>query len=404
MGKYLGYGIYKKMWMYWGKLKHYLFESDNLIINWSDYDKGRLLLIFGILAQFSVLRWSVANFYYSENVIWFDPAALKMRILIGSLVLSMFALLAALSFWFKKNKPFRTFFSYFAPVLFGFGMIYGGYMVGIYSPATMAGTVNLLLVGLVFYRPMIMLVIMFPITIFIGVICYLTAQNRLDYAPIFSPLLNQSSFYDNSFWLLSMAELYLPILLVSALFFQILLMQWRHREQKIEALSRVDGLTNVYNRRFVSHELHQLTHEYEQEFAVVLLDMDYFKQINDQYGHEAGDLVLKRIAQILNDSTRKQDVVGRFGGEEFILILKDQNLEQAIEVAERCRRAIFDEDIILTNQHCLKITASFGVATAVEGTSPELVTRLADQALYLAKQQGRNQVRHFHELTSTDMS
>ena len=78
-------------------------------------------------------------------------------------------------------------------------------------------------------------------------------------------------------------------------------MQWRHREQKIEALSRVDGLTNVYNRRFVSHELHQLTHEYEQEFAVVLLDMDYFKQINDQYGHEAGDLVLKRIAQILND-------------------------------------------------------------------------------------------------------
>ncbi|OTG78018.1 hypothetical protein B9T33_14610 [Acinetobacter sp. ANC 5054] len=398
MGNYREWAMYRTGVLQWRKLKHHLFESDYLIINWSDYDKGRLLLFFGMLSQISVLKWCIMNFYYSNNNVWFNPVALKTRVMVGMIVLLLFTLLAVLSFSFKHHALFRLFLSYFAPVLFGVGMIYGGYMVGIYSPATMAGTVNLLLVGLVFYRPAIMLSIMLPITIFIGYICYFTSHDRLEYAPIFSHALKQTEFYDNHFWLLSMAELYLPILIISAVFFQILLVQWRHREQKMEVLSRVDGLTNVYNRRFVSHELQQLTQSHHPEFAVVLLDLDFFKLINDKYGHETGDRVLKGVAQILNDNTRKQDVVGRFGGEEFILILKDQNLEQAIEVSERCRAAILSERFNLAHGGSLEITASFGVATAVEGTSPELVTRLADQALYLAKQQGRNQVRSFREL------
>lgn len=91
-------------------------------------------------------------------------------------------------------------------------------------------------------------------------------------------------------------------------------------------------------------------------------------------------------------------MVGRYGGEEFILILKNQSLEQAIEVAERCRLAISEAETMIANHQMLKINASFGVATAIEGTSSAVVTRMADQALYMAKQQGRNQVRSFREL------
>ncbi len=91
-------------------------------------------------------------------------------------------------------------------------------------------------------------------------------------------------------------------------------------------------------------------------------------------------------------------MVGRYGGEEFILILKNQSLEQAIEVAERCRLAISEAETMIANHQMLKISASFGVATAIEGTPSAVVTRMADQALYMAKQQGRNQVRSFREL------
>lgn len=398
MGKNWGNAVCTKWGVQWRKLKHLLFESDYLIINWSDYDKGRLLLIFGMLSQVSVLKWCIMNFYYSTNRIWFNPSELKFRIIVACIVLLSYGVLAVLSLYFKKYLNFRLFFSYFAPVLFGIGMIYGGYMIGIYSPATMAGTINLLMVGLVFYRPAIMLSITFSITLFIGYICYQTSIDHLEYAPIFSPALKQSEFYDNAFWLMSMAELYLPILIVSAVFFQILLLQWRHREQKMEVLSRVDGLTNVFNRRYVSHELDTLSKQTQPEFAVVLLDLDHFKLINDQYGHDAGDAVLQGVAQILNDNTRVQDVVGRYGGEEFILILKNQSLEQAIEVAERCRLAISEAETMIANHQMLKISASFGVATAIEGTPSAVVTRMADQALYMAKQQGRNQVRSFREL------
>nr|MCG4642013.1 GGDEF domain-containing protein [Bifidobacterium bifidum] len=83
---------------------------------------------------------------------------------------------------------------------------------------------------------------------------------------------------------------------------------------------------------------------------------------NDQYGHEVGDMVLQRVAAILCATTREQDIVGRFGGEEFILILKEQNLQQAIEIAERCRKIIEQEEIQLETEEILKISASFGVA------------------------------------------
>ena len=139
MGENWGNAVCTKWGVQWRKLKHLLFESDYLIINWSDYDKGRLLLIFGMLSQVSVLKWCIMIFYYSTNRIWFNPSELKFRIIVACIVLLSYGVLAVLSLYFKKYLNFRLFFSYFAPVLFGIGMIYGGYMIGIYSPATMAG-------------------------------------------------------------------------------------------------------------------------------------------------------------------------------------------------------------------------------------------------------------------------
>ncbi len=383
---------------YWGRFKFHLFESDNLIITWPNFDKGVLLCFFGALCQVSAIKWYLFSCYSKDNRVWINHDFFFIRISTVFATLIIFIALIALSYRYKRNAKFRKFVAYFSPMFFGAVMIYAGYTVGIYSPATIAGFVNIVLIGLVFYSRKIIYGMAVFASIFTLIISYLTFNEIIRYAPVFSDTLTHSEFYHNPFWIKSMAEVYLPILLVSILFFEILLSQWRRREMKIKKMSQTDALTNVFNRRYIGEQLSTLESKKKATYAVVLLDLDYFKKINDDYGHEVGDEVLQRVATILCTTTRIQDVVGRFGGEEFILILKDQNLQQAIEIAERCRKIIEQEEFVLETGETLKTSASFGVALAQENAKKEHTIRMADRALYLAKQRGRNQVRHYLEL------
>ena len=139
-----------------------------------------------------------------------------------------------------------------------------------------------------------------------------------------------------------------PILITCLILFEILLSQWRHRERLIQHLSQIDPLTNTFNRRRISQSLEYL-HQQDPHnpYAVVLLDLDHFKNINDQFGHHMGDNVLIAVSQELNDQIQKHDLVGRFGEEEFILILKHASLPKAYQIAERCRTTI--EALVISN-------------------------------------------------------
>ncbi|WP_407304464.1 GGDEF domain-containing protein [Acinetobacter sp.] len=377
-----------------------MLESDNLIINWPNFDKGVLLLIFGAFCQVSAIKWYLVSYFSVENAVWINAEFFFFRIVALIITLIIFIVMIVVSFKYKKNRKFRRFISYLSPIFFGGTMIYAGYTIGIYSPATIAGFVNIVLIGLVFYSRKIIYSIAIPALVFTIVISYLTFNGIIRYAPVFSDLLTEGQFYHNEFWIQSMAEVYLPILLVSILFFEILLSQWRRRERNIKRMSQTDVLTNVFNRRYIGEQLAALERKKKTAYAVILLDLDHFKQINDQYGHEVGDIVLQRVAAILSATTREQDIVGRFGGEEFILILKEQNLQQAIEIAERCRKIIEQEEIQLETEDILKMSASFGVALSQTHLNKEQTIRLADRALYLAKRQGRNQVRNYLELVN----
>ena len=385
---------------YWGRFRFHIHESDNLIINWPNFDKGVLLLIFGALCQVSAIKWYLFSYFSEEDRVWINPDFFLIRIVSVLVTLTIFVVMIAVSFRYKRNRKFRKFISYFSPMFFGGAMIYAGYTIGIYSPATIAGFVNIVLIGLVFYSRKIIYSIAIPALIFTIVISYLTFNGVIRYAPLFSDALTNGEFYHNEFWIGSMAEVYLPILLVSILFFEILLSQWRRRERNIKRMSQTDVLTNVFNRRYIGEQLSALERKKKTAYAVILLDLDHFKLINDQYGHEVGDIVLQRVAAILSATTREQDIVGRFGGEEFILILKEQNLQQAIEIAERCRKIIEQEEIQLETKKILKMSASFGVALSQSTLNKEQTIRLADRALYLAKRQGRNQVRNYLELVN----
>lgn len=164
--------------------------------------------------------------------------------------------------------------------------------------------------------------------------------------------------------------------------------------QKLADQARRDALTGAYNRRHLSEQLdHQLAlfQRTCQPFSVVLVDIDHFKQINDNYGHDVGDLVLKGATQAMTQALREMDVFGRWGGEEFLCILPHTGSADAVLCAERQRQSLSSTDFDEGNPG-LRVTASFGVATSQNGDGVDDIVKRCDLALYRAKSEGRDRV------------
>jgi diguanylate cyclase len=160
-------------------------------------------------------------------------------------------------------------------------------------------------------------------------------------------------------------------------------------EQKaLQKLAYADPLTGASNRRRMYQLLEEEVTKAEQGVCVLLLDLDHFKRINDGFGHSAGDEVLRQVVDLLKSEIRVNDTLGRWGGEEFMVLLPNTALEHAVRIADRLRYCIAD----LALEGLIPITASFGVAAFSSGERVEQWIDRADQALYQAKQRGRNTV------------
>ncbi|GLX81544.1 GGDEF domain-containing protein [Thalassotalea eurytherma] len=159
--------------------------------------------------------------------------------------------------------------------------------------------------------------------------------------------------------------------------------------------NRIDGLTQVYNRKHWEECLAQefaRARRYDADLALIMFDLDHFKRINDNYGHQCGDMVLIETAKVIEELIRISDTFGRYGGEEFAVILPETGIAGALDVAEKIRQRI--EDIaLLFNEEPINVTTSIGVATIGDDDFryEDLIAH-ADQALYEAKALGRNQV------------
>jgi len=171
----------------------------------------------------------------------------------------------------------------------------------------------------------------------------------------------------------------------------------RNRAAALEQLAFSDGLTEIANRRFLDRQLQALissANRHGRPLAVALVDIDRFKAINDAHGHATGDAVLLEIARRLTGRLRVEDHIGRFGGEEFLVLLPDTDAEAAAEVAEALRAAVAAEPIRVEGLS-LRVTASVGWAVYADEAAHQLVAR-ADAGLYRAKAGGRNRVGAEH--------
>ena len=163
------------------------------------------------------------------------------------------------------------------------------------------------------------------------------------------------------------------------------------KNKELEQLAVTDRLTNLYNRLYLDHALARelsLAQRAGEPFSLIMIDVDRFKAINDALGHLTGDQVLKAIADILRARVRATDIAGRWGGEEFLLICPGTSIEGAAEVAETLRKLIEESDC----RAVARCTASFGIASFRDGDSVTTLVSRADQALYRAKENGRNRV------------
>ena len=161
-----------------------------------------------------------------------------------------------------------------------------------------------------------------------------------------------------------------------------------------------DAMTGLYNRRFLEEYVAALVSGAQRRkspFSVLMLDLDYFKQVNDTYGHEAGDKVIKTLADILVRNVRASDLTVRYGGEEFVIVLLDTGAEAAVEVAEKIRTQVGETKMVLPGGGTLVKTISIGVAEFPNDSDTFWqVVKFADVALYKAKETGRNRVIRFN--------
>lgn len=169
------------------------------------------------------------------------------------------------------------------------------------------------------------------------------------------------------------------------------LVETQNRALDVETLAYHDPLTGVPNRRALSQMIEKRIAEPNAQLGLVVADIDLFKAINDTYGHDTGDIVLRQIAALLKNGLRERDLVGRWGGEEFVILLHEGNAINHIQTIERIRRII--ESSTFAND--LRVTCSFGGSDFQRGDTFEELFSRADQALYVAKSKGRNRIEWF---------
>lgn len=169
----------------------------------------------------------------------------------------------------------------------------------------------------------------------------------------------------------------------------------KRNQTKLEQLATTDPLTGLSNRKRIMtilNEHYEYYKRYKAEFSVLMLDVDHFKSINDTYGHQVGDMVLKQVAMIFRENLRNVDAAGRYGGEEFFVILAESAEDEAVQAAERIRKAVA-EHLFTCEDQVIRLKISIGIGRINErDEDDQAVIKRADMALYRAKREGRNRV------------
>lgn len=363
------------------------------VLDWTPVRKSLLVLV--ILIVVLVYYWAFQLYqiyfpskYINHDFLMSEQWGLPLMIFLGILLIYAGKKL-------QDKEWAQQLFAYLSTFYYSITLVILGYVIGLSNMTTGLVMAGAPLFGFVLFQRQIVYAAFATATVMILVLSTLSAYGHIPYGPLFRPEFFYA-FKARPFYLLCMIYFALPHFVTIFGFCDLFFVRWRQRERKIHHMSVTDSLTNLYNRRAITHCL-EASLEQNTELAfpvsVVLLDIDLFKNINDQYGHLIGDKALQVVAATLKSTLRKADQVGRYGGEEFLIVLSQTELDQAVIIAERCRVAIGNAYVSDEHDQRLQVTASFGVSCSEQcGYQLDKIVRQADKYLYEAKHQGRNQV------------
>lgn len=363
-------------------------------LEWSAVDKSLILIALLIPLYFQYILWSlyVLNRPDRDTLIHVDVVH-KFIVVEAWLILAGIGIVL-IGLMLRRRWPNLQLFQYVALQFYALSLVLMSYSIG-----TLSFCSGVVLLG----GPVFGFILHDRLPVWLAFITALIAIVGLSYASVFGYLpyapvrMASDDPASDLFWMNSTLFFAAPFLIFLTLMADQMLAWWRVREERIHQLSRTDALTNLHNRRSILDLLEQeLTRvrRKPEPLSVVILDLDHFKKVNDTWGHPMGDRVLQIAARVLRESVREGDHVGRYGGEEFMLVLPGTRLAEAMIVLERCRQQLVAADVMTDSQDRLQITASFGLVC--QDRTPLLASQQliqhADEALYAAKANGRNRI------------
>ena len=298
------------------------------------------------------------------------------------------------SYFIQANRRSEFYFPIVCVGFYAGSLMMVGYIAGMMTILTGVFTIGSILAGLLLFERRIMFYSTLPCLIVLYVTSILTVMHVLPYAPLYLPYSMIVEETQSYFLLVNLfATTFIGTILV--VLFNSFLDRWMDRERKQRHLMTIDPLTQILNRRGIATQLERIyttNSNLDQPLSISLIDIDFFKKINDQYGHDCGDQVLVHIAKLLRLNIRENDHLGRYGGEEFIVVFENTNLTTAQSILERCRKAIEQHELAYDGQ-IIRFTASFGLVHAtLENSDQQRLILATDQALYRAKETGRNKI------------
>lgn len=364
------------------------------IINWNAVDRGLLPLGLGLPLFVQVLCWYQYVLSRPDRDTLIDIGFASQAMSLLWLMIGMSMMLLAIGWAIRKRHPDVAWFQYVTTLFYALAMTYLSWTVGTMTLMTGVVMLGAPVAGFILLErgPVVLAFLTaFGLSIALSVA---SARGLVPYAPLVMPPATPEA---TMFWTLSTYFLSLIPIVVLIVLADRALSSWRQREAGIHAISRTDALTGIHNRRSILELLDKeiaRTRRHGPPLAVVILDLDHFKSVNDTRGHPTGDRVLQHTAAVLQRTVRQCDAIGRYGGEEFLLLLPDTSLEGAQVLAERCRERLAAEIIADDQGQPFSISGSFGLACNEHcyELAAGVLIKAADDALYRAKHGGRNRV------------
>lgn len=363
-------------------------------IDWPETEKAVFSSLINILLYLFFFCVSALVYFFPSLQTQADDAVVKLTGELALGVTAMWVILLLATLRVRRKNPNSSVPSLIQIYLFGQPLMLFAVLNGIHAIVTGLLLAATPVFGLILFNNRHVLVATGMIWTEVILIGVGVSTGVLPNAPLYPG--GETANSTSLVWLVFQILIGLPAVALGLFIVNSLLTGLRSREQKILELSRRDGLTGAWNRRYLmemlQHEL-AVARRSGSPISLIMLDLDFFKKINDRFGHLAGDTVLVATAGALQQTMRETDYVGRYGGEEFIIILPACDAGTAQGIAERCRRSL-ESLVIETDGKRIPVSASFGVTTLTRigaGGGDGLVA-IADEALYAAKEAGRNRV------------